>query len=207
MRLEIIRGVGEQMNEKFFDLKKEKQDRMINAALKVFGEHGFKRASTDEMVKEAEISKGLLFHYFESKQGLYEFVLDYSIRYMMLELASVANGRETDYFELHKQILYARLAALKNYPYMQIFINSVMAEKQEEISLEIIQKRYDYQEFYHSIFEKADTTRLYPTLDVDRLSKMLEFTLVGLMKEQDDPETTTKEMLKYIDMLKRVCTK
>ena len=24
------------MNEKFFDLKKEKQDRMINAALKVF---------------------------------------------------------------------------------------------------------------------------------------------------------------------------
>ena len=41
------------MNEKFFDLKKEKQDRMINAALKVFAENGFRRASTDEMVKEA----------------------------------------------------------------------------------------------------------------------------------------------------------
>ena len=45
------------MNEKFFDLKKEKQDRMINAALKVFAENGFRRASTDEMVKEAGISK------------------------------------------------------------------------------------------------------------------------------------------------------
>ena len=30
------------MNEKFFDLKKEKQDRMINAALKVFALHGYR---------------------------------------------------------------------------------------------------------------------------------------------------------------------
>ena len=41
------------MNEKFFDLKKEKQDRMINGAMKVFALNGFQRASTDEMVKEA----------------------------------------------------------------------------------------------------------------------------------------------------------
>lgn len=57
------------MNEKFFDLKKEKQDRMINAALKVFAENGFRRASTDEMVKEAGISKGLLFHYLSARPG------------------------------------------------------------------------------------------------------------------------------------------
>ena len=41
------------MNEKFFELKKEKQDRMINGAMKVFARNGYKRASTDEMVKEA----------------------------------------------------------------------------------------------------------------------------------------------------------
>ena len=32
------------MNEKFFDLKKEKQDRMINGALKVFALNGYKHA-------------------------------------------------------------------------------------------------------------------------------------------------------------------
>ena len=46
------------MNEKFFDLKKEKQDRMINAALKVFALHGYSPACTDYIVKEAAISKG-----------------------------------------------------------------------------------------------------------------------------------------------------
>ena len=44
------------MNEKFFDLKKEKQDRMINAALKVFGMRGYQFASTDDIVREAGCS-------------------------------------------------------------------------------------------------------------------------------------------------------
>ena len=53
---------GTRVNSKFFDLKKEKQDRMINAALQVFAAQGYLHASTDQIVKEAGISKGLLFH-------------------------------------------------------------------------------------------------------------------------------------------------
>ena len=86
------------MNEKFFDLKKEKQDRMINAALKIFGLNGYEHASTDEIVREAGISKGLLFHYFISKLGLYTFVYDYSVRYMILELGTGVAAEETDLF-------------------------------------------------------------------------------------------------------------
>lgn len=52
------------MNNKFFDAAKEKQDRIINAALQVFAVNGYRHASTDEIVRIAGISKGLLFHYF-----------------------------------------------------------------------------------------------------------------------------------------------
>ena len=41
------------MNPKFFDVKKEKQDAIINACLKVFAENGYKKASTDVIVKTA----------------------------------------------------------------------------------------------------------------------------------------------------------
>ena len=85
------------MNEKFFDLKKEKQDRMINASLKVFAMNGYAHASTDDIVREAGISKGLLFHYFVSKLGLYSFIYDYSIRYVILELTTGVDKEETDY--------------------------------------------------------------------------------------------------------------
>lgn len=193
------------MNERFFDLKKEKQDRMINAALKVFGENGFKRASTDEMVKEAEISKGLLFHYFESKQGLYDFVIDYSIRYMMMELSGVASTRETDYFEIYRQVMNAKLSVFRIYPHMQNFINSVMAEKQDEISIEIAQKRYDYQEFYQSIFERADLSGFAPSADVEKIGNMIEYTVNGLMQEIEEPDKMISEALSYIAMMKKLC--
>ena len=84
------------MNPKFFDVKKEKQDAIINACLKVFAENGYKKASTDVIVKTAGISKGLLFHYFESKKGAYEFIYDYSVKYMMLELTQSVRKTERE---------------------------------------------------------------------------------------------------------------
>ena len=68
------------MNDKFFDLKKEKQDKMINGAMQVFALKGYKLASTDDMVKVAGVSKGLWFHYFVNKAGLYTFISDYCVK-------------------------------------------------------------------------------------------------------------------------------
>ena len=82
------------MNQKFFDIPKEKQDRIINAALQVFSQNGYRHAGTDEVVRRAGISKGLLFHYFESKLGLYIFLYDYAVRYMLLELAGGTEKNE-----------------------------------------------------------------------------------------------------------------
>ena len=45
----------------FFMQKKDSQDRMINAALKVFALQGYRHGSTDDIVREAAVSKGLLF--------------------------------------------------------------------------------------------------------------------------------------------------
>ena len=144
------------MNSKFFDLAKEKQDRMINAALKVFAENGYKGASTDDIVKEAGISKGLLFHYFSNKIGLYTFVYDYSTRYMMLELTSEVDSKETDFFEIYKQMEMAKLQVLKNYPYMQEFLNRAMYEDVHEAILAIEDKRSVLKECYEKIQNQID---------------------------------------------------
>ena len=120
------------MNDKFFDLKQEKQDRMINASLKIFSRGGYRHASTDEIVKEAGISKGLLFHYFGSKLGLYGFLFDYSARFMLLELSREVKRSETDYFALTKQMEQARMQVMKLYPYMQRFLDVALKEENTE---------------------------------------------------------------------------
>ena len=197
------------MNGKFFDLKKEKQDRMINAALKVFALHGYRHASTDDIVREAAISKGLLFHYFQSKLGVYSFVYDYSVRYMTLELSTVVDEKETDVFVLLKQKEEARMHAMRNYPYMQQFLNRSMWEDVSEALLAIEEKRNILLEAYERIHSRIDFSALPVDIDGEKLCKMLDFTVKGLMTERfmEDsfqPEMLYKEITDYLDMMKKV---
>lgn len=197
------------MNGKFFDLKKEKQDRMINAALKVFALQGYRHASTDDIVREAAISKGLLFHYFESKLGVYRFIYDYSVRYMNLELRSTVDAKEKDLFEVLKQTECARMHAMRGYPYMQQFLNRSMSEDVSEALLAIEEKRGLLEETYQIINAQIDYGSLPVEVQGDKLRKMLDFTIKGLMTErfQDasfQPEMLYDEICDYLDMMKQL---
>lgn len=197
------------MNGKFFDLKKEKQDRMINAALKVFALQGYRHASTDDIVREAAISKGLLFHYFESKLGVYNFIYDYSVRYMNLELRSTVDSGEKDLFEVLKQMECARMHAMRGYPYMQQFLNRSMSEDVSEALLAIEEKRGLLEETYQGIHAQIDYSSLPENVDGEKLRKMLDFTVKGLMTErfQDasfQPEMLYQEICVYLDMVKQL---
>lgn len=110
------------MNERFFDLKKDRQDRIINGAMKVITENGYRHASTDEMVSAASISKGLLFHYFKSKKGVYQFLYEYSTRYTMIELREPRRKAGCDFFEMHRLLMKADAAVLRKYPCMPLFL-------------------------------------------------------------------------------------
>lgn len=196
------------MNEKFFDLKKDKQDRMINAALKIFALNGYKHASTDDIVSEAGISKGLLFHYFGSKLGLYTFLYDYSVRFMKLELTTGVLAK-TDYFEIRKQIEFAKMQVLKNYPYMQQFLNRSKAENVSEALLATEMPRLEMAQLYASLMEQVDHSLFTENVDFAKLDAMLEYTLNGLMNErfQDasfQPEMLYEETVGYLTMMKQL---
>ena len=197
------------MNEKFFDLKKEKQDRMINAALKLFAENGYRRASTDEMVKEAGISKGLLFHYFTSKAGLYEFICDYSVKFVIMEMSSTVGKEEKDYFRLRLQIEKAKMTAMKNFPYIQLFLLQMEKETSKE-ALEVMQPAAQaLRSAYDDIYQKADFGML-EEISVERLAKIVDYTLNGLLEEllrksSLSPDTYYAEVSQYLKELERMC--
>ena len=187
------------MNDKFFDLKQEKQDRMINASLKIFSRGGYRHASTDEIVKEAGISKGLLFHYFGSKLGLYGFLFDYSARFMLLELSREVKRSETDYFALTKQMEQARMQVMKLYPYMQRFLDVAVKEENTEAVERIAEKKLDYE----------DRLRAY---SMQRVTKMVRYTIDGLTDEMSErydfsPEKLFAEICAYLDTLRRMTIK
>ena len=197
------------MNEKFFDLKKEKQDRIINAALKVFALNGYRHASTDDIVKEADISKGLLFHYFGSKVGVFEFVYEYSVRYVILELATKVSKTESNLFEVMKQIEGAKMNAMKGYPYMQRFLNRCEKEDVPEAVAVIQEKSPLLQEEYKRIYRQVLYMDFPAGVDGHKLQKMMELTVEGLMLEKFEeadfqPERLYGEIAEYMDMMRRL---
>ena len=203
-----IKEKGKYMNEKFFDLNKEKQDRMINAALKIFAKNGYRHASTDDMVAEAGISKGLLFHYFENKLGLYTFLYNYSVRFMVLELSGCGAG-ENDFFELIKRREAAKMQALKKYPYMQLFIDSVRYEEVAEALCATEEKKNVLPEALESLMKGADTSRFKPEVKLQKLNRLIEYTLRGMMEDcflenSFQPDMMYEEINSYLLMLKKL---
>jgi len=200
------------MNEKFFDLKKEKQDRMINAALKYFGENGYKRASTDDMVREAGISKGLLFHYFGSKSGLYFFICDYSVRYLMLELTRVVSIKETDYFEVIKQIEYGKMQIMRTYPYLTGFLDKVVTEKEEEAVEVVKELKTKYEDYMETILIRIREKGYKQGIDSEKLHNIVDFTLRGIYDEFlkqgcENPDIFYGTLVEYVDMIKKMTEK
>lgn len=94
------------MNEKFLKLKEEKQEKILKAAISEFAYTGYDRASTDNIVMNAKISKGSLFNYFINKQGLYEDVIEYIIAKLQKEVKdALEKVNEEDFYIRLKQLL------------------------------------------------------------------------------------------------------
>lgn len=87
------------MSDKLGALPEDKRQNILNAALTEFAEHGYINASTNRIVKAAGISKGLLFHYFDSKKKLFLYVLDHTIQYLMQRMSTYTITLSGDFFE------------------------------------------------------------------------------------------------------------
>lgn len=66
---------------------------IIAAAVDVFGDVGYGRASLNDIIGKAGVTKGSLYFHFDSKEALARAVVDESARRLRAELASIASSR------------------------------------------------------------------------------------------------------------------
>lgn len=195
------------MNDKFFDIKKEKQDRMISAAQKAFALSGFQHASTDSIVKDAGISKGLLFHYFETKLGLYTFVYDYSVRFIGISFTTNVSREERDYFTLAEQVERAWADAMQQFPYIRLFLSGAEAEDMPEAASSILESRQKFEALIGGVNERAATARFIQDADPEKIRRMITFTAEGLIRQSlhegtFSPDSYREEISGYLTMLR-----
>ncbi len=195
------------MNSKFFDVKKDKQDAIINAALKTFALKGYKDASTDVIVKEAGISKGLLFHYFTSKQGLYDFICDYSTKYMILEVTRAVKKSEKDLFSLMSQISQGRVRVMRNYPFMNRFLRSLKLEDDPEALEAIGSSIAELDRTYANIYDQIDSRSLVQPRQLPKIIDIIDWVSNGFLEQyfkvdDPDPDALYESFSDYLTLLR-----
>ena len=62
--------------EQYDDIRKQKKQLIMDTALELFAENGFHATSISQIAKAAEISKGLTYNYFKSKNEILEEIMD-----------------------------------------------------------------------------------------------------------------------------------
>ncbi|RJX29690.1 MAG: TetR/AcrR family transcriptional regulator [Desulfurivibrio sp.] len=71
----------------FSNLPPEKQEKIVAAAVREFARHGYRKASSNTIVREAGIAKGSLYQYFRNKEVLFVFIFE---RFTLLVKKAVA---------------------------------------------------------------------------------------------------------------------
>ena len=82
-------------------IREEKKDLILRTALKVFAQEGYHASSVNKIANKANISKGLVYNYFESKEDLLRDIMTNIMdRYMEKypPIDSIPNDSHIEYF-------------------------------------------------------------------------------------------------------------
>lgn len=207
------------MYSSFESLPDEKKNRILGASLKEFSVNGYEQASTNTIVREAGISKGILFHYFKTKRDLYRYVVFNTIEKMYKRLAEETKFKSRDYFERMKEIEEIKFGFFMENPHCYRLVLRVFKGKDQEIIEEIYKKYTPVISDYMVRFSiDTDMSVFKEGVDIRKVNEMItwigegisERIMGGLPEVLTDSEALTSEYSRefwdYIELLKKgVC--
>lgn len=201
------------MNEKFFALPEEKQQRIINAGYRVFSENSYRKSPVSEIAAEAGISKSLLFHYFHNKRELYLFLWDTCVKTTMRSMAESGCYEQTDLFEMLYRGMIVKIRLMRIYPHMGNFAIKVFYEKDPEVAPAI---QTSYENFKkanaYGTLLRLDSEQFKAGFDIWQIYRQMYLASVGYMWEMlqngdVDVEKVEHDFIEMIELWKKMFMK
>ncbi len=172
------------MNEKFYSLPEEKQQKIINAGFRVFSQNSYKKSPMNEIAGCAGISKSLLFHYFRNKCELYLFLWDKACTITMDYLAEYGCYEPADLFEMMERGMRAKIHMMTKYPSMTAFVVKAFYEKDPEVSTAI---HDSYRKYFgikaQDALARVDPDDFVPGLDLKTMYREMYLASEGYLWE------------------------
>jgi len=177
------------MYENFHKLTEEKQKKIINAAMREFSKFGYKKTSVEQIANAADISKSMIFHYFGNKQGLHDYLLEYSFDYSINKYNEIIdNLKEFDYIERYSYMAKNKLTSFTEEPELTRFLGYFylhnkdveISEKNKKTFTDIVKISQNYALLMH---EEVENTKLRKDLDKTTSLKYIKWIMDGFTQE------------------------
>ncbi|MCR5251884.1 MAG: TetR/AcrR family transcriptional regulator [Lachnospiraceae bacterium] len=198
----------------FQELDKEKQNRVIEASIREFAEHGYAGGTTNRIIKECGISKGSLFKYFENKEELYFYLIDLVTEQREKEMKGEIEELSKDLFKRTIGYAVAEFSWHASHPVRGKFLMAVAAETDPEICAKIAE-RYGgkSEDVFRELMKGVDMSDFRN--EREEIINMLKWVMAGfnnsflqsMAGRTEDPASLQKEYVKqlktYLKMLKK----
>jgi AcrR family transcriptional regulator len=196
--------------ESFNNLSQEKKNRIFSAAKIEFIRHPYEEVSINRVIKNAKISRGSFYLYFENKEDLYYFVLNEN-RNIVLDRLERSLLRHHTMFQIAEDLYDFVTSFVKTAEYK--FFERVLANFTPQIL-----------EYYTIKIRKNENSRFdfrnlgdYDMLDINTpqdLTAMLEMVLqvtiymiVDVYFERTSVENGRANLKRKLNLLKKACYK
>lgn len=193
------------MKTTFENLAEYKKQRIIDACIKEFGEHGYAASSMDGIIKRADISKGGLYGYISSKRELFLFIVDYTYtklyEYLKQRIEIEKKSLQSDLLDRLRHVSELAIDFYIDHPEFIFLIVRTSNIPDENLSDEI---KEIFDKHFTGLFGDTDDTNLrYSKDQVLELSMWLllktRFDFLNEIKSEKDPKIIKKDYMDHWD--------
>jgi AcrR family transcriptional regulator len=184
----------------FFNLKKEKKEKIIQAAIQEFSTKSYELVNLSDIIKQAGIPRGSFYQYFEDKRDIYFHLIDIIKKTKMSYLSDLYTNQDIPFLDW-VEVLYSRgvIFALEHPKFVQIM--DLLLKNKNDIYVQLIKDGKDFAiQYYSGLIEKDKEKGL---LRKDIHTKTLAVIVSDLTTNVTIKELDTKNPEESYQMMKQ----
>ncbi|MGF9905886.1 TetR/AcrR family transcriptional regulator [Brevibacillus porteri] len=189
--------------------------KLLEAALVEFSAKGYERGSTNQIVQNAGVSKGMLFHFFGNKKGLFLAIVDACIERFFAYIQTRMEAVPQDFFARFLHVNQAKMALFAEEPAIYQMAVATFFDYPEECRAEIEDREAKFNTRYLPLFlDQVDTSLIKAQFDPQKALHFLLSAVEALTQKyvRENYETSDKgfahvqsffaELESYMEMMK-----
>lgn len=193
----------------------ERRDRILRAAQKLFAEHGYDGTSAEAIAAEAGVAKGLIFHHFGSKAGLYLAAVADATARISQAFFEAEESAASDLFDRLSSWVRRKMLLFQQMPTYSRLVIGALADPPASVREEL--RRYVMEGVevgWSLVLEGIDSASFRPEVDPSRAMELVVTVLDavsdrGLVRMASEPgrgldlfPRLVEELEVYLELLK-----